>query len=91
MQWMEEPFYHVLIAVLYVVGGFFLIWNPLAAKLLLTWILSAVLICVGIVRVFMALQMRATGSWIVPMLGGIVSIILGGLILAKLPLSGLFS
>jgi uncharacterized membrane protein HdeD (DUF308 family) len=82
--------YHVLIAVLYVVGGLFLIWNPLAAKLLLTWILGAVLICVGIIRVVMALQMRATGSWIAPLLGGIISIILGGLILAKLPLSGLF-
>lgn len=28
--------YHVLIGVLYVVGGIFVIWNPLAAKLLLT-------------------------------------------------------
>ncbi len=41
--------YHVLIAVLYVVGGVFVIREPLAAKRLLTWILGAVLICVGIV------------------------------------------
>ena len=82
--------YHVLIAVLYMVGGVFLIWNPLAAKLLLTWVLAAVLICVGIVRMFIAIQMRATGSWFVPLLGGIISIILGGLILVKWPLSGLF-
>ena len=82
--------YHVLIAVLYVVGGFFMIQNPLAAKLLLTWILAVVLICVGIVRVVMALQMRATEGWFVPLLGGIISIILGGLILVKWPLSGLF-
>ena len=32
--------YHVLIGVLYVVGGLFVIWDPLAAKLLLTWILA---------------------------------------------------
>ena len=82
--------YHVLIAVLYVVGGIFVIQNPFAAKLLLTWILAAVLICVGIIRVVMALQMRATGSWFVPLLGGLISIILGGLILVKWPLSGLF-
>lgn len=82
--------YHVLIAVLYMVGGVFVIWNPLAAKLLLTWILAAVLISVGIVRVVMALQMRATGSWFVPLLGGVISIILGGIILAHWPLSGLF-
>ncbi len=82
--------YHVLIAVLYMVGGFFMIQNPLAAKLLLTWILALVLVCVGIVRVVMAIQMRATESWFVPLLGGIISIILGGLILVKWPLSGLF-
>jgi uncharacterized membrane protein HdeD (DUF308 family) len=82
--------YHVLIGVLYVVGGVFVIWNPLAAKLLLTWVLSAVLICVGVIRVIMAFQMRATGSWFIPLLGGIVSIILGGLIMANWPLSGLF-
>ena len=82
--------YHVLIAVLYMVGGLFVIWNPLAAKLLLTWILAVVFLCVGIVRVVIALQMRTSESWFVPLLGGIISIILGGLILAKWPLSGLF-
>lgn len=82
--------YHVLIGVLYVVGGVFVIWNPLAAKLLLTWVLATVFIMVGIIRVIMAFQMRATGSWFVPLLGGIVSIILGGLIMANWPLSGLF-
>jgi len=82
--------YHVLIAVLYVVGGLFVIWNPLAAKLLLTWILAVVLIAVGIVRVVIALQMRATGSWFVPLLGGLISIVLGGLILVKWPLSAFF-
>jgi len=82
--------YHVLIAVLYVIGGVFVIWNPLAAKLLLTWVLAAVLISVGIVRVVMALQMRAVGGWFVPLLGGVISIILGLLIMVKWPLSGLF-
>jgi uncharacterized membrane protein HdeD (DUF308 family) len=82
--------YHVLIGVLYMVGGVFVIWNPLAAKLLLTWILAAVFIAVGIIRVIMAFQMRDTGSWFVPLLGGIVSIVLGGLIMANWPLSGLF-
>lgn len=82
--------YHVLIGVLYMVGGVFVIWNPLAAKLLLTWVLATVFIMVGIIRVIMAFQMRDTGSWFVPLLGGIVSIVLGGLIMAKWPLSGLF-
>jgi uncharacterized membrane protein HdeD (DUF308 family) len=82
--------FHVLIAVLYIVGGIFVIQDPLAASVLMTWVLAVVLICVGVARAIMALQMRATGTWLFPMLGGLISIILGGLILAKWPLSGLF-
>ena len=82
--------YHVLIAALYVVGGVFVIQDPFAAKMLLTWILGVVLVFVGIVRGAMAIQMRATGGWFVPMLGAIISILLGGMILAQWPLSGLF-
>ncbi|MFH0958073.1 MAG: DUF308 domain-containing protein [Pseudomonadota bacterium] len=82
--------YHVLIAVLYIVGGFFVIQEPLAAKLLLTWILGAVLVFVGIVRGAMAFQMRSSGGWFVPLLGAIISIILGAVILVQWPLSGLF-
>lgn len=82
--------YHVLIAALYVVGGVFVIQDPFAAKMLLTWILGVVLVFVGIVRGAMAIQMRATGGWFVPMLGAVISILLGGMILAQWPLSGLF-
>jgi uncharacterized membrane protein HdeD (DUF308 family) len=82
--------FHVLIAVLYVVAGIFVIQDPLAASVLLTWVLAAVLICVGVVRIVMAIQMKSSGSWFVPLLGGIASIILGGIILAQWPLSGLF-
>jgi uncharacterized membrane protein HdeD (DUF308 family) len=83
--------FHVLIAVLYVFGGIFILRDPLAASVFLTWILGLVFIGVGIVRAFMAYQIRKTESWFVPMVGGVISIILGGLILAKWPLSGLFA
>lgn len=82
--------FHILIAVLYVVGGVFIIREPLTASVLLTYILSAVLICVGIVRGIMALQLWSSGGWFMPLLGGVVSIVLGAIILAQWPLSGLF-
>lgn len=82
--------FHVLIAVLYVIGGIFVIRDPLAASIWLTWVLAAVLICVGVLRIIMAIQMRSSGSWVIPLLGGIISIVLGGIILAQWPLSGLF-
>lgn len=82
--------FHVLIAVLYVVGGVFVLQDPIAASEILTWVLAAVLVGVGVLRIVMAIQMRMAGQWIVPLLGGIVSVVLGGVILAKWPLSGLF-
>ncbi len=81
--------FHILIAVLYVVGGIFVIQQPVTATVLLTKILAAVFVGVGLIRVIMALQMRATGNWIMPALGGLLSIVLGGLILMKWPYSGL--
>jgi uncharacterized membrane protein HdeD (DUF308 family) len=82
--------FHVLIAVLYVVGGIFVLQDPLAASVMLTWVLAAVLIFAGLLRIVMAIQMRSAGPWVVPLLGGVISIILGGMILAQWPLSGLF-
>jgi uncharacterized membrane protein HdeD (DUF308 family) len=54
--------FHVLIAVLYIIGGIFVLQDPLAASVLLTWVLASVLIFVGILRIVMAIQMRAAGT-----------------------------
>ncbi len=86
----KSVIYHVLMAALYIIAGVFVIQEPFAAKMLLTWVLGAALMCIGIVRVVMALQMRGMGSWFVPLVGGVISIILGGIILTHWPLSGLF-
>ncbi|MCA1960165.1 MAG: HdeD family acid-resistance protein [Desulfomonile sp.] len=88
-EWKSVAF-HVLIAILYVIGGVFVIQDPLAASVFLTWVLAAVLIGAGVLRIIMAFQMKSSGSWGVPLLGGIISVILGGIILAQWPLSGLF-
>lgn len=82
--------FHVLIAVLYIIGGAFVIRDPIAASVILTWVLAAVLLGAGLLRIIMAIQMRSQSMWFVPLLGGILSMILGGIILAEWPLSGLF-
>jgi uncharacterized membrane protein HdeD (DUF308 family) len=81
---------HVVIAILYVVAGVFVLFDPLLASVLLTWVLGIVLIVVGVLRIIMAVQMRSAGGWFIPLLGGLFSIILGVLILAQWPASGLF-
>lgn len=82
--------WHVLIALLYVVAGIAVIQNPLAASAILTLMLAGALIIVGLARAIMAFQMRAARNWIWPLLGGLVSIILGGIIMANWPVSGLW-
>ena len=47
-------------------------------------------IAVGIVRSVIAFQHRGTGGWVWALLGGIVSILLGIMILAKWPVSGMW-
>lgn len=82
--------WHVIIGVLYIVAGFLITINPVGASLVLTMFFAVTLIVVGIVRIVVSFQVKTFGNWIWPFLGGIVSIILGGIIWAQWPISGLW-
>lgn len=81
---------HILVAALYLVGGGVIIGDPVLASVFFTWVLAAILVALGILRIGMAIQMRKTGSWIWPLIGGVISAVLGILIFAQWPVSGLF-
>jgi uncharacterized membrane protein HdeD (DUF308 family) len=81
---------HVLIALLYFVAGISAIRDPLDASAMLTLLLAGALIIVGLARGIMAFQLRGFRNWFWPLLGGVVSIILGTVILAHWPVSGLW-
>jgi uncharacterized membrane protein HdeD (DUF308 family) len=80
--------WHVVIAILYVVAGLDIIQDPMRASALLTLLLGGALIGIGVVRIVMALQWRGFKSWVWPLIGGIVAIILGLMILTSWPISG---
>ena len=82
--------FHVLIALLYLVAGIAVINNPIGASVFLTLLLAGALVVVGFVRIVMAFQLRGFRNWFWPLAGGIVSIILGGIIVANWPISGLW-
>lgn len=73
---------------LYLVVGFSVIRNPTAASTLITLILAGALIVIGIMRVWMAFQMKGSGQWIWPLLGGLASVVIGLMILSHWPISG---
>src|ERR1700723_169641 len=80
----------VLLGVLYIIAGFVTFENPLLAAVLLTLILGASLVASGIMRIILAFSMkRDTPSlWVV--LSGVITLLLGLLILAHWPVSSLY-
>jgi uncharacterized membrane protein HdeD (DUF308 family) len=79
---------HVLNAILYGVAGIIMLINPLLASIVFTLALGFIILVVGIMRIVMAFHIKGMKGWAWPLIGGIISIILGLLIIAQWPISG---
>lgn len=79
----------VLIGVLYVVVGGMMLRRPLAAEQALTLVLGVFLLVGGIFRIIASMTLRFQ-HWGWPLLNGIVTTILGVIIISDLPQAGLF-
>ncbi|MDQ1240596.1 MAG: hypothetical protein QG577_2782 [Thermodesulfobacteriota bacterium] len=86
----KDVLYHILIALLYLFAGIVIVTNPIQAELILTLIVAAILLSVGLVRMVMAIGMRQSGSWFLQFLSGAVSAVLGVMIMVQWPVSGLW-
>jgi uncharacterized membrane protein HdeD (DUF308 family) len=80
----------VLLGALYIVAGFVTFENPLLAAALLTLILGASLVASGIMRIILAFSMKQETPWIWVVLSGVITLLLGLLILAHWPVSSLY-
>ncbi len=81
---------HILIAILYVIAGVIIMNDPMGASSIFTMMIAGALIAIGIVRIFMAFQMKQVKGWIWVLIAGIAAIVLGGMIVAEWPESGLW-
>jgi uncharacterized membrane protein HdeD (DUF308 family) len=81
---------HVLIALLYLGTGLVMAINPLPAAVALTLVLGVMVIVVGVLRIAVAIQHRASRGWGWALAGGVISILLGALVLSGWPVSGLW-
>ena len=81
---------HLLMGVLYVIGGFLLMDEPLQGSVVITIILSVALIIGGVLRIVMALQHRHMPGWGFMLVGGLISLLVGMLLYLMLPWSGLW-
>jgi uncharacterized membrane protein HdeD (DUF308 family) len=74
-----------LIGILYVVTGLMVFHNPVSALITLTLFAAIVMIVAGVVRIVMAFQIRPMAAWVMVLISGVLSLLLGGFILAQWP------
>ena len=80
----------LLLGALYVFAGIICLQNPFAAATILTLLLGFALIIGGLVRIFLATRMRHGTPWGWVVFSGLISVLLGIIIVAKWPVSSFF-
>jgi uncharacterized membrane protein HdeD (DUF308 family) len=82
-------FLSLLSGALYMLVGGAILLHPASAAIALTLLMAVMFIATGLIRLFSPLYVRFEGSYWMA-LSGLISIILGGMILAEWPASGLW-
>jgi len=80
----------LLLGALYIFAGFVTFENPLFAAALLTLLLGFSLVASGIMRIILAFSMKTEMPWVGVALSGVITLLLGLVILAHWPVSGLY-
>ena len=78
------------LGILYIVGGFLVFQNPLLTAAGLTLLLGVVLVISGLVRIFLGFTMKQGTPWGGVVLSGVITLLLGGIILLHWPVSSLW-
>jgi len=82
---------HLLGGLLYGAAGILILLNPLSGALSLTLVLAALLLIEGILRSALAFNVRPHDGWGWFLAGGIMSLLLGALLLAGWPATALWA
>lgn len=80
----------LLVALLYIITGALVFNNPISALAALTLLAGSALIAVGILRIIMAFQVRPSPVWVWVLISGLLSLVLGALIVAQWPMSSIW-
>src|SRR5271165_5979536 len=81
----------LLLGVLYIVAGFVAWDNPFLTAIWLTLILGAALVASGIMRIFLAFNMKHGSPWVWVVVSGLITLVLGLIILAHWPFSAVYT
>ncbi|QGY02427.1 hypothetical protein MMSR116_11505 [Methylobacterium mesophilicum SR1.6/6] len=80
-----------LAGLLYLLGGLYAVFRPLEASLALTLVLGVILIASGLARAIWAIAHEVQASRAAVILFALLSVLLGGAIIAQWPYSGLWA
>ena len=78
-----------LLGALAVLIGFWIISNPIAGTLALTWTIGVLFLVEGVVKIVLAFATRGTPYFWALLLSGAISVLLAGMILSRFPASAL--
>jgi uncharacterized membrane protein HdeD (DUF308 family) len=78
------------LGILYIVAGFVAFDNPLLTAVWLTLILGAALVASGIVRIFLGFNMKGGTPWGWVVASGVITLLLGIIVLIHWPVSSLY-
>ena len=84
-------FFWLILGILYIVAGFVAFENPLLTAVWLTLFLGAALVASGILRIFLAFNMQHGSPWMWVAVSGIITLVLGLIILAHWPVSAVYT
>jgi uncharacterized membrane protein HdeD (DUF308 family) len=79
-----------VVGIITVVAGFLVFRDPLLAAVSLTAIIGVALIVAGLFKLILAWHLRDVGPWALLAIAGVISIVLGGMIMAQWPYSGIY-
>ena len=80
----------LLLGILYILAGFATFDNPLLAAALLTLLLGVALAASGVVRIVLGFSMRQGTPWMWVVASGLITLLLGLVILVHWPISSLY-
>jgi uncharacterized membrane protein HdeD (DUF308 family) len=90
MKSWSKFFVWIALGVLYALAGFFTVDNPLLVAGALTLLLGAAMVATGLVRIYLAFQMKEGSPWTWVVVSGVITALVGLMILVHWPVSGLY-
>lgn len=82
-------FSHLAVGILYVIAGGYMIRQPAVSSMVFTLVLGYAILLTGIFRIILAVKVHGEKNWGWVLVSGIAAILLGAMILARWPVSGL--